>query len=86
MLLLAPTDPAAAPPSWAVLHALSLVRAAGAALQDAIPALVTLRGDTEWRSDGVQALQDALHDLLASTRVARADVTDHEQALERIEA
>lgn len=87
MLLLAPTTgPLTSPPAWAVLHALSLIRAAGAEVDDAVPALVALRGDAQWRSDGVDALQASLLDLLCRTRAARADLADRERELERVPA
>lgn len=87
MLLLAPTvDPVTSPPAWAVIHALGLIRAGGAELDDAVRALVALRADAQWRSDGVEALQAALLDLLSRTRSARADLSDRECELERVPA
>ncbi|WP_449407009.1 hypothetical protein [Microbacterium maritypicum] len=85
MLLLVPTtDPVTSPPAWAVLHALALVRAAGADLDDAVPTLVALRADTRWRSDGVDALQEALLGLLVRTRSTRAELADRERELEGV--
>lgn len=87
MLILAPAvDPMTSPPAWAVHHALGLIRAAGTELDDAIPALVALRADSRWRSDGVEALQQTLLDLLVRTRSTRADLADREGELERVPA
>lgn len=85
MLLLGPTtEPVTSPPSWAVLHALALIRAAAAELDDAVPALVAIRGDGRWRSDGVDALQGSLLDLLARSRSAQAGLAERERELQRI--
>ncbi|WP_144875307.1 hypothetical protein [Microbacterium sp. 1.5R] len=79
MLLLAATaDPSTSEALWALAQALADVRAAGAALDDAAGDLFVLSRDTEWRSDGVTALCDALGDLTTRTRVAAADAGVHE--------
>ncbi|MFJ4223341.1 hypothetical protein [Microbacterium sp. NPDC089695] len=87
MLLLSPiAEPLSSPPAWAVLHALALLRAAGAELDDAAPVLIAVRADSQWRSDGVEALQETIQELLSRTRAASAGLADRVSELQRVPA
>lgn len=71
---------------WAQVSALQDVRSAMTALDTAGAALVGLVDDSDWRSDGVRALNELLRRLTERTGEQRGALAVREWELERVVA
>ncbi|MFJ2544214.1 hypothetical protein [Microbacterium sp. NPDC087589] len=76
----------AADTAWARAQALAALRTAVEALDDVRASLAVLTADTDWHSDGVRAMQDALEDLRRRTRPEASEMRSRESEAERIDA
>lgn len=69
--------------AWARSQALREIRAAVDAVNAAAAVLVRLTVDTEWDSDGVRALHQALVEFAGRTSAEEAALQDREHELHR---
>ncbi|QDE36306.1 hypothetical protein FIV50_16860 [Microbacterium foliorum] len=75
----------AAETAWAKAQVLAALRTAVEALDDVRASLAVLTSDTDWHSDGVRAMQDALEDLRLGARLEASEMRSRESEAERID-